>query len=102
MANWALSMLLSHPAAFNWIGRSLFSVVGVLAVLGLRVDRIGARVERISARVSITPPDILAGLPWWVRMVVPETLSGWILLGSLALLGIWLARMGKWAKNLHS
>ncbi|MDP9907942.1 hypothetical protein J2W27_000035 [Variovorax boronicumulans] len=102
MPEWFFSLLLSYPGAFNAVGRALFSLAGLLAVLGLRLDRIGGKVERMSARVGIVPPDFLAVLPWWLRMVVPETVSGWVLLAGLALMGIWLAHIGKWAKKLQT
>ena len=56
----------------------------------------------MSARAGIVPPDFLAALPWWLRMMVPETVGGWIALGVLALSGIWLAHLGKWAKKLQN
>lgn len=102
MLEWFYGLLLSHPAAVNWIGRAIFSLAGVLAVLGLRLDRIGSRVERFSARAGIVPPDFFAALPWWLRIAIPETASGWFLLAGLAVLGIWLAHLGKWAKKLQT
>jgi len=100
MREWFFGLLLSYPGMFNVAGRALFSLAGLLAVLGLRLDRLGGKVERVSVRAGIVPPDFLTALPWWLRMVVPETVSGWILLALIALLGIWLAHMGKWARRL--
>lgn len=102
MSEWFFTLLLSYPRAFNAVGGALFSLAGLLAVLGLRLDRIGGKVERMSARAGIVPPDFLAALPWWLRMMVPETVGGWITLGVLALSGIWLAHLGKWAKKLQT
>ncbi|MNY33144.1 hypothetical protein D3C86_1674070 [compost metagenome] len=101
MPEWFFSLLVSYPTAFNWIGRAVFTLVGMLAVLGARLDRIGARIASISAQVGVAAPDFLMGLPWWLRMVVPETTSGWIGLGILALLGVWLAYLGKWAETAN-
>ncbi|MCY1237107.1 hypothetical protein D9M72_497900 [compost metagenome] len=102
MSEWFYGLLLSHPGAFRAVGRALFSLAGILGLLGLRLDRVAGKVERASVRAGITPPDFLAALPWWLRMVIPETASGWILLAGLALLGIWLAHIGKWAKKLQA
>lgn len=100
MREWFFGLLLSYPGMFNAAGRALFSLACILGLLGLRFDRIGDKIERASARAGITPPDFLATLPWWLRMVVPETGGGWILLAGLALIGVWLAHLGKWAKKL--
>lgn len=102
MPEWFFGLLVSYPAAFSAVGRALFSLAGLLAVLGLRLDRIAWRVERISTRTGIAPPDFLAALPWWLRMVIPETVGGWIALAVLALSGIWLAHLSKWAKKLQT
>lgn len=100
MLEWFFSLLLSYPSAFNVVGRALLALSALFAVLGLRLDRIGGKVERMSARVGIVPPDIMATLPWWLRMVIPDSPLSWLLLAACALFGIWLAKMGKWANKL--
>ncbi|MCR8956962.1 hypothetical protein M0765_004180 [Variovorax sp. S2] len=100
MREWFFSLLMSYPGAFNLIGKALFSLAGILALLGLRLDRLSGKLERIFARAGVSTPDALAAFPWWLRMAIPETILGWILLVALALLGIWFALMGKRAKKL--
>lgn len=100
MREWFFSLLMSYPGVFNVSGKMLFSLAGILALLGLRLDRLSGKLERVSARTGISTPDTLAAFPWWLRMAIPETFPGWILLVALALLGIWLALMGKRAKKV--
>ncbi|MCU4118874.1 hypothetical protein [Variovorax sp. N23] len=98
---WLLGLLLRHPGAFSFCGRALFALASAMAVLGWRFDKLGHKIERISARAGVVPPDIMSGLPWWLRLFVPETTSGWIGLGLLAACGISMAMAGKWAKKLQ-
>ena len=100
MNEWFFGLLLAYPGAFRLAGRALFSLCGVLALIGLRLDRIGNRVGRIAARAHVEAPDVLAGLPWWLRMAVPESPMGWAGLVALAVLGAYLAYLGKWASKL--
>ena len=99
MSEWFLGLLLAYPGTFRMLGRALFGLCGVLALLGLRLDRFGDRVGRIAARAHVEAPDVLAGLPWWFRIAVPETAAGWVGLAALAVLGVSLARVGKWASK---
>lgn len=101
MNEWLLGLLLKHPRAFIFCGRGLVSLTGAMAVLGLRFDKLGHKLECISARAGVVPPDFMAGLPWWLRLFVPETTSGWIGLGLLAATGIAMALAGRWAKKFH-
>lgn len=97
---WLLGLLLRRPRLFMVCGRALFTLASAMAVLGWRFDKLGHKVERISARASVAPPDIMMGLPWWLRLFVPETTSGWIGIGLLAACGISMVMAGKWARKL--
>ncbi|MDM0118917.1 hypothetical protein [Variovorax arabinosiphilus] len=98
---WLLGLLLTRPRLFIFCGRALFALASAMAVLGWRFDKLGHKVERLSARAGVAPPDFMAGLPWWLRLFVPETTSGWIGIALLALAGISMALAGKWARKIH-
>lgn len=98
---WLLGLLLTRPRLFIFCGRALFAFASAMAVLGWRFDKVGHKVERISGRAGVVPPDIMSGLPWWLRLLVPETTSGWIGVALLAAVGIAMALAGRWAKKLH-
>jgi hypothetical protein len=99
MYEWLFGLLLAHPKAFIAVGRTLFSIAGVFALLGLRLDRIEARIGRVAERTHTPAPDIYAGLPSWLRMWIPETEIGWVLVLMLAAVGFAMARAGKWVKR---
>lgn len=101
MNEWMFGHLLTHPKAFIFFGCGLVSLASVMAVLGLRFDKLGHRLERLSTRSGVAAPDFMAGLPWWFRIFVPETTSGWIGVGLLACTGILMALACKWATKLH-
>ena len=98
---WLLGLLLMRPGLFIFCGRALFALASAMAVLGWRFDKLGHKVERISGRAGVVSPDIMSGLPWWLRLLVPETTSGWIGVALLAAVGISMALAGKWAKKLQ-
>lgn len=100
MLDGLLSLAARSPAGMIALGRAIFSIAGVLAVLGMRFDRLAHRVERMSAKVGIVSPDVLAALPWWLRAFVPESPLGWIGVGLLCAVGIALVQLGKWARKL--
>ncbi len=85
MYEWFLGLVISYPRAFVVVGRLLFSSCVALAGLGMRLDRIGEKIGRAAARAHVEAPDVLAGLPWWLRIAIPETASGWLGLMLLAL-----------------
>lgn len=101
MNEWLFGLLLTHPKAFIFCGHALVSAASVMAVLGFRFDKLGQEVERISARAGVVSPDIMSGLPWWLRLFVPETTSGWIGVAVLATVGVFMAMARKWAKKLQ-
>lgn len=101
MNEWLFGLLLKHPRAFIFCGRGMVSLAGAMAVLGLRFDKLGHKLERLSTRAGVAPPDFLAGLPWWLRLFVPETVSGWTGVGLIAALGVSMALAGRWANKFH-
>ena len=101
MNEWLWSLLFAYPRAFIFVGRALFSLGAAMTVLGLRFGKLGDKLERISARANVAPPDVMAGLPWWLRLFVPETTGGWVGIGLIVATGICMALAGRWAKKLH-
>lgn len=97
-----LAALLAHPGALTVAGRGLFFLAGAMALLGLRFSRLGRRVTRVFERYGVEPPDLMGGLPWWLRMLVPETAPGWIGVFLMLAAGVLLVYAGKQLKKLQS
>lgn len=100
MYDWLLGLLVVYPRAFIAIGRVLSALTGILALLGLRLDRVADRIAREAARAHLEAPDVLAGFPWWLRMAIPETAVGWAALVALLVSSVSLLHLGKWARKL--
>ncbi len=47
-------------------------------------------------------PDLLSGLPWWLRMLTPETTYGWIGVVAVIVCGLILVSAGKEVKKLQT
>ena len=97
-----LGVLLTHPGVLIAAGRGLFALGGVMALLGLRFSRLGRRVTRAFERHGVEPPDLMNGLPWWLRVLVPETTPGWIGVVLMLFAGVLLVYAGKQLKKLQS
>lgn len=91
--------LLSHPWAVLALGRLMMALALMLGGLGLRVGRAGRRLARVFERIGAESPDVMAGFPWWLRPLVPETTVGWVAVVVLAATGGYMAYLGKWAKK---
>lgn len=97
-----LGALLTHPGALTAVGKGLFFLAGAMALLGLRFSRLGRRVTRVFERHGVEPPDLMGGLPWWLRVLVPETTAGWIGVVVLLVAGVLLVYAGKQLKKLQA
>lgn len=97
-----LGALLMHPGALMAAGRGIFALGGLMALLGMRFSRLGSRVTRVFERHGVEPPDLMNGLPWWLRVLVPETTPGWIGVVLLLVAGVLLVYAGKQLKKLQS
>ncbi|OGQ57652.1 MAG: hypothetical protein A3J24_09385 [Deltaproteobacteria bacterium RIFCSPLOWO2_02_FULL_53_8] len=97
-----LGALLTHPGALIAAGRGLFALGGLMALLGFRFSRLGTRVTRVFERHGVEPPDLTSGLPWWLRLLIPETTSGWIFVVIVLTTGICLVQVGKWARKFRA
>lgn len=73
---WLLSIVLSNPSATRWVARAVVTACCVLAVMGLRVDRLAGRLDRVGA--ALPPLDQI--LPMWIAAFVPESGPGWLAL----------------------
>lgn len=102
MRELVLGLVVTSPNASIAAGRLLFYLGGALGLLGLRLDRLGDKVERISSRVGVAMPDVLAALPIWLRILVPESAFGWIAVVGCLALGFYLVHIGKWAIKVYS
>ena len=91
--------LLSRPWIATALGQALFSLGGVMVVLGLRVGRIGRRVARIFNQHGLEAPDVMSAFPWWLRMLTPETTGQWIFVALIFASGAYLIYFGKWARK---
>ena len=91
--------LLNHPWIATAVGQALFGLGGVMAVLGLRVGRIGRRIARVFERQGLEAPDVMSGFPWWLRMLTPETTGDWIVVAFVLAAGAYLMYVGKWARK---
>ena len=94
-----LWLLLAYPQLFIVLGRALFGFAGFIAALGLRIDRVVRRIGRITERAGVEAPNVVDHLPWWLRVLIPETVAGWAVVVIAMCLGVYLAYMGKRAKN---
>jgi hypothetical protein len=102
MRELVLEWAITSPSASITFGRFLFYFGGTLGLLGLRLDRLGDKFERISSRAGVAMPDILAALPRWLRIVIPESAFGWIAVVVCLALGVYLVHLGKWAKKVYA
>ena len=84
---------------FVGVGRALFTVAGLIAIFALRLDLRIERLGRKLERFGIEQPDMFAGWPWWLRMLMPESPFGWALIVMLAVLGVTMAKLGRWAEK---
>ncbi|OOG42899.1 hypothetical protein B0B52_09565 [Polaromonas sp. A23] len=91
--------LLNHPWIFTALGQALLGLGSAMAVLGLRVGRLGRRVERIFGRHGLEGPDVMSALPWWMRMLTPETIGDWTVVAIILATGAYLIYLGKWARR---
>jgi hypothetical protein len=90
---------LNRPWIVTLLGQGLLALGGVMAVLGIRVGRIGRRIARIFERHGLEAPDVMSGFPWWLRMLTPETTGEWIFVALVLATGAYLVYFGKWAKR---
>lgn len=90
---------LSHPWIATILGQGLFSLGGLMVLLGLRVGRIGRRITHIFERHGLEAPDVMSAFPWWLRMLAPESAGGWIVTALVLATGAYLMYFGKWAKK---
>lgn len=97
-----LGVLLTHPGALIATGKGLLSLGGLMALLGLRFSRLGSRVTRVFERHGVESPDLMSGLPWWLRLLIPETTPGWIGVVFVLTVGVLLVYVGKQLKKLQS
>lgn len=93
-----LVIAMSSPSAVIALGRSLLWGACVSAMLGIAMSRAIGRATRVMSRAGLEAPDMLAGLPMWMRLIVPESLVGWVLVALVAVAGVALVRLGKWAR----
>lgn len=88
-----------HAKGCIAFGSGMITTAIVLAVIGRRCGRADNRVERIAERADIPAPDVLASLPSWLQLPIPESSAAWAGLLGLALLGVWLVMMARWVKR---
>lgn len=91
--------LLNYPWVATSLGSGLFSLGGLMFVLGLRVDKIGRRIGRVFGRHGLETPDVMAAFPWWLRMLTPESAGDWVLVALILAVGACLLYLGKWARK---
>jgi hypothetical protein len=94
--------LLAYPWVSITAGRGLITLAGLMGILGLRVDRLERRLARVFDRYGVETPDVMAGFPWWLRMLTPETTAGWIGVALVLVTGFYLVYLGKWAKRMQA
>jgi hypothetical protein len=93
---------LNRPWIATALGNGLYALGGLMALQGIRVSRIGRRITRVFDRHGLEAPDLMAGFPWWLRMLTPETTWDWIVVAIALASGAYLMYFGKWAKkHLH-
>jgi hypothetical protein len=83
MGDWLVGLVLANPGALRVVGRLLFSLGGILALLGLRADRVFRRVERV-AHVQMTVDQVF---PPWLAWAVPESVAGWAMVVIVMIIG---------------
>lgn len=91
--------LLNQPWIFTVLGQALLGLGSVMAILGLRVGRLGRRVALIFDRHGLEAPDVMSGFPWWLRMLTPEKTGDWIVVALVLAIGAYLIYFGKWART---
>lgn len=89
-----LQLLLWCPKCWRGIGYWMFTISGLLLLLGWRLSN---RLDRIESRtgVVIDLDTILAAIP----LPVPASSGGFALAIFITLLGLMLALAGKWAQR---
>lgn len=99
--NWLRVLALQCPPCSLTIGGFFVGIAGTMLVLGLRTGRLLSRISRTFARLGLEPPaDVLAAWPWWLRLLVPESVFGYLVAAALFGIGLWLIYLGKWAKRV--
>lgn len=96
-----LGALLTHPGVLIALGKGLFALGGLMGLLGLRFSRLGSRVTQVFERHGVEPPDLMSGVPWWLRFLIPETTPGWIGVTLVLTIGVLLVYVGKQLKKLQ-
>lgn len=97
-----LMLILSHPRMLMLAGKGLLALGGLMTVLGLRFSRVARRATRIFERHAVEPLDLMSGVPWWLRMLVPETTVGWVSVLLVLAMGAYFVHLGKWAKKFQA
>lgn len=96
-----LGVLLTHPGVLITAHSGLLALGGLIALLGLHFSRLSGRVTRVFERHGVEPPDLMSGLPWWLRLLIPEAAPGWIGLFLVLAIGVLLAYVGKQLKKFQ-
>lgn len=91
-----LQILFWCPQCWRNVGRAMFTVCGLLTLLGWRL---ASRVDRIERKTGLLVDldKALASIP----LPIPTSAEGVALAVFGAVLGLALARAGKWAQNFH-
>ncbi|MPZ46458.1 MAG: hypothetical protein GEV05_24340 [Betaproteobacteria bacterium] len=90
-----LLWMMDHPKLIIAAGGFLTTACLLFGGLGLRLLRAGNKIERRVGDVIGTAPDLLAGIPSWLRIWIPETVMGWVFLVVVAGYGAYLVWLGK-------
>ena len=90
---------MSRPWMATTLGKALYGLGGFMAFQGLRVSRVGRRITGVFDRHGLEAPDVMAGFPWWLRMLTPETTGDWIVVAVVLATGAYLMYFGKWARK---
>lgn len=89
-----LRLLIACPRCWTALGSMLASVSASVLFLGLRLAKKSDRLEGVSG-VAIDWGSVLAALP----VPIPTTGPGFVLAAMCAVLGFYVAYLGRWASK---
>ena len=76
------------------------SLASVMAVLGVRFDRLGGRLAKVLSGSGVEVPDVVSSLPWWIRFLTAKTTEHWVLVVLFFACGAYLVWVGRWLKKV--